>query len=303
VAVDGRTLTDPVKHVRAGATVSIDLAARNARTIAQDLPEGALVHVDPHVVVVEKPSGISTVPFDPEGMGASIGKRSRPGEDVALDERVRAALARREKSSGRGKAPPSPSPPRLGSLGVVHRLDKETSGLVVFTRTWAAKKSLMDAFRAHTVHRRYLAIVHGDAKGGTIRTHFVEDRGDGLRGSIEHRGGRKRPVGSEKSQLAVTHFEVVEKLHNTSIGACTLISCRLETGRTHQIRIHLSEAGHPVVGERVYIRGYRGTVVPAPRLMLHAAELGFVHPATKKQMRWESKLPDDMAAMLESLRS
>ena len=295
VAIDGRTSTEPVRYVRTGQTVSIDLAARKTRTIATDLPEGALVHVDPHIVVVDKPAGISTVPFDPEGMGASIAKRSRPGEDATLDERVRAVLARREKGAGgRGSVPPS--------IGVVHRLDKETSGLVVFTRTWAAKKSLTDAFRAHTVHRRYLAIVHGDAKAGTIRTHFVEDRGDGLRGSIEHRGGRKKPVGSERSQVAVTHFEVVERLHNAATGACTLIACHLETGRTHQIRIHLSEAGHPVVGERVYIRGFKGTVVSAPRLMLHAAELGFVHPATNTEMQWKSELPDDMQAVLASLR-
>jgi 23S rRNA pseudouridine1911/1915/1917 synthase len=275
--------------------VTIDLAARNTRTIATDLPEGALVHVDPHVVVVEKPAGISTVPFDPEGMGASIAKRSSHGEEVTLDERVRAVLARREKrAGGRGNAPPS--------LGVVHRLDKETSGLLVFTRTWAAKKSLMDEFRAHTVHRRYLAIVHGAVEPGTIKTHFVEDRGDGLRGSIEHRGGRKKPVGNERSQVATTHIEVVERLESAAIGKCTLISCQLETGRTHQIRIHLSEAGHPVVGERVYIRGYRGTVVPAPRLMLHAAELGFVHPATNEAMRWTSELPEDMRQVLQSLR-
>jgi 23S rRNA pseudouridine1911/1915/1917 synthase len=296
VSVDGRTLTDPVRRVRTGSKVSLDLAAPNARTIATDLPEGAIVHLDPHVIVVDKPAGISTVPFDPDGMGPSIAKRSHPGEEATLDERVRSVLARREKArGGKGNAPPS--------LGVVHRLDKETSGLVVFTRTWAAKKSLMAEFRSHTVHRRYLAIVHGDAEGGTIRTHFVEDRGDGLRGSIEHRGGRKKPVGTERSSLAVTHFEVVEKLHNAAFGACTLIACRLETGRTHQIRIHLSETGHPVIGERVYIRGYRGTVVPAPRLMLHAAELGFVHPATNEEMRWKSPLPDDMEAVLASLRS
>jgi 23S rRNA pseudouridine1911/1915/1917 synthase len=296
VAIDGRTVTDPVRYVRTGNVVTIDLAARNTRTIASDLPEGAMVHVDPHIVVVDKPAGMSTVPYDPEGMGASIAKRSMErGEEVTLDERVRVALARRERSSGRGgKAPPT--------LGVVHRLDKETSGLLVFTRTWAAKKALMDEFRAHTVHRRYLAIVHGDAKAGTIKTHFIEDRGDGLRGSIEHRSGRKKAIGSERSQVATTHFDVVERLESKAFGVCTLIACRLETGRTHQIRIHLSEAGHPVVGERVYIRGYRGTVVPAPRLMLHAAELGFVHPATNAEMRWESALPEDMQAVLDSLR-
>lgn len=294
VAIDGRTITEPVRYVHVGQVVSIDLAARNTRTIATDLPGGTLVHVDPHVVVVDKPAGISTVPFDPEGMGASIAKRASKGEEATLDERVRVALARREKRPGAGSVPPS--------VGVVHRLDKETSGLLVFTRTWSAKKSLMDQFRAHTVHRRYLALVHGAADARTIKTHFVEDRGDGLRGSIEHRGGRKKPVGNERSQVAITHFDVVERLESAAIGQCTLIACRLETGRTHQIRIHLSEAGHPVVGERVYIRGYRGTVVPAPRLMLHAAELGFVHPATNEEVSFQSELSSDMQALLESLR-
>ncbi len=294
VAIDGRTHVDPLKHVHIGQIVTIDLAARNTRTIATDLPDGALVHIDPHVVVVEKPAGISTVPYDPEGMGASIAKRSSHGEEATLDERVRAVLSRREKAGTRGSVPPT--------LGIVHRLDKETSGLLVFTRTWSAKKALMDAFRAHTIERRYLAIVHGDAQPGTIKTHFIEDRGDGLRGSIEHRSGRKKPIGSERSQLAITHFDVVERLESKAFGVCTLISCQLETGRTHQIRIHLSESGHPVVGERVYIRGYRGTVVPAPRLMLHAAELGFVHPATETMMHWKSELPQDMKDVLASLR-
>ncbi|MBX3191112.1 MAG: RluA family pseudouridine synthase [Labilithrix sp.] len=291
VSVDGRTALEPVKRVRAGAEVTLDMGARRPKAAAMELPEGALVDVDPHFVVVEKPSGIGTVPFDPGGMGASIARRAQPGEEATLDERVRAALARRERTSG--VAP---------SLGVVHRLDKETSGLIVFTRTWAAKKILMQAFRQHTIHRRYLAIVHGDAKAGTIRSHFVDDRGDGLRGSIERRAGRKKPVGSEKGQLAITHLEVVERLRGPGVGPCTLVACRLETGRTHQIRIHLAEAGHPVVGDRVYVRGYRGTVVPAPRLMLHAAELGFAHPATGEELRWESPLPGDMEALLVSLR-
>jgi len=184
------------------------------------------------------------------------------------------------------------------ALGVVHRLDKETSGLVVFTRTWLAKKTLLQAFRVHAVHRRYVAIVHGAVRPQTIKTHLVENRGDGLRGSIEHRGGRKRPAGGEPSKLAITHVDVVERLHSSSFGECTLVACRLETGRTHQIRIHLSEAGHPVVGDRVYIRGYSGPVVAAPRLMLHAAELGFVHPATNETLRWECELPSDMKRVL-----
>jgi 23S rRNA pseudouridine1911/1915/1917 synthase len=292
VSVDGETVTDPVRKVRRGTELLLDLAARRARGDA--LPEGAILHADAHVVVVEKPSGMNTVPYDPEGMGASIAKRTRgePGAEAALDERVRAALARREHQ--RGVAP---------SLGVVHRIDKETSGLVVFTRTWAAKKALTQAFRAHTVHRRYLAIVHGHAETRTIESHLVPDRGDGLRGSVEHRHGRKRAIGGEKTQAATTHVEVVERLPGKAAGqACTLVACRLETGRTHQIRIHLSEAGHPLVGERVYIRDWRGPIVPAPRLMLHAAELGFVHPGTERDVKWTSEPPPDMREVLEWLR-
>lgn len=293
VSVDGQTVTDPLSRVRSGAVVVVDPAAQRPRT--NELPREGLVHVDPHVVVVEKPAGVDTVAFDPDGMGASVATRARPGEAAALDERVRAALTRREHRRG---VP--------ATLGVVHRLDKETSGLLVFTRTWAAKKALMQEFRLHTVHRRYLAIVHGAMKGATFRTHFIPDRGDGLRGSVEHRHGRKHAIGSEKTQLAVTHVEVIERLPGTSASTpCTLVACVLETGRTHQIRIHLSEAGHPVVGDRVYTRDYLrdgGIVVAAPRLMLHAAELGFVHPATQNDVRWHSELPDDMQAVLKRLR-
>lgn len=305
VSVDGQTVTDPLSRVRSGAVVVVDPAAQRPRT--NELPRENLVHVDPHVVVVEKPAGVDTVAFDPEGMGASVATRARPGEEAALDERVRAALTRRERGRNAGRNPGHHVARGVpAALGVVHRLDRETSGLLVFTRTWAAKKALMQEFRLHTVHRRYLAIVHGAMKSATFRTHFVPDRGDGLRGSVEHRHGRKHAIGSEKTQLAVTHVEVVERLPGTSASApCTLVACVLETGRTHQIRIHLSEAGHPVVGDRVYTRDHLrdgGIVVAAPRLMLHAAELGFVHPATQHDVRWRSELPDDMRAVLERLR-
>jgi 23S rRNA pseudouridine1911/1915/1917 synthase len=172
----------------------------------------------------------------------------------------------------------------------VHRLDKETSGLVVFTRTWLAKQSLATQFRAHTVHRRYLAIAHGSVRAGTVRTHLVENRGDGLRGSA-------RGTPPPSARLAVTHIELLEQLRGAS-----LVACRLETGRTHQIRIHLSESGHPLVGEGVYVRGWRGPLIEAPRLMLHAAELGFVHPVTQRVVSWEQPLPEDIRAVAERLR-
>jgi 23S rRNA pseudouridine1911/1915/1917 synthase len=270
-----------------GASVVLDLAARSPGAERVVLPEGTLVHVDAHVVVVDKPAGIATVPYDPDGMGASLARRGRRDarEDATLDERVRGALAKRERR-------PGPPP----EIGVVHRLDKETSGLVVFTRTWAAKKALLQAFRFHHVHRRYVALVNGVPESRTIETHIVENRGDGLRGSVEHRRGRKYAVGSEKTQRAVTHVELVETL-----GDHALVACVLETGRTHQIRIHLSEIGHPLLGERVYVRDYTGPTVPAPRLMLHAAELGFVHPATEREMTWTSELPPEMKEMIAFL--
>jgi 23S rRNA pseudouridine1911/1915/1917 synthase len=265
ITVDGEAWTDPRRKVAPGASLVLTMNAQKPRP-ATDLPEGAIVFIDPHVVVVNKPSGISTVPFDESETGT-------------LDERVRAALSRMDKRADRHARP---------TLGVVHRIDKETSGLVVFTRTWAAKQSLAGQFRAHTVHRRYFAIAHGDVKGRTFRTHIVPNRGDGLRGS------RSR---DDEGQLAITHVEVVEALK----GA-TLIACRLETGRTHQIRVHLSEAGHPIVGERVYVRGWPGEQIPAPRLMLHARELGFVHPATEEEVKWTVEPPKDFEATLARLR-
>lgn len=296
VTVDDRTVTTETTRVRAGAAVSIHLHASIPRA---DLSEDRIVFVDAHVVVVDKPSGISTVPFDPGGMAASIGTRAkRPGDEVTLDQRVRAALGARARRQGRSGPPPD--------VGVVHRLDKETSGLIVFTRSWAAKKALTQAFRVHSVHRRYLALVHGSPKDDafTLETHFVSDRGDGLRGSVEHRRGRKYAVGSEKTQRAVTHVEVLERF-GASGGAgqaTTLVACELETGRTHQIRVHLAEVGHPLLGERVYVRDFEGPLVPAPRVMLHAAELGFEHPATGEAMRWESELPADMQEMIAFAR-
>src|SRR5262249_31997338 len=166
------------------------------------------------------------------------------------------------------------------------RLDKETSGLVVFARTVAAERGLGKQFRAHTVHRRYLAVVPGYVPKQTIRTRLVRDRGDGRRGSTGL---------ADQGKEAVTHVEPVERL-----PGYTLVACRLETGRTHQIRIHLAELGHPVCGEKVY--GPRTDTSGAPRLALHAAELGFRHPAIGEEMRWTMPLPPDLGAVVQRLR-
>ena len=247
---------------------------------ARELSDDMVVYVDSAVVVVDKPAGISTVAFD-----------ESEADDETLDALVRDLLVRRERRGGRkdlrGRAP----------LGVVQRLDKATSGVLVFARTVAAKKHLAQQLRVHSMHRRYLCLAHGDVPKATHRSHLVEDRGDGLRGSVERIAARTgRPVRKE-GQLAVTHVEPVERL-----DGATLVACRLETGRTHQIRIHLAEAGHPVVGERVYVRDYAGTLVASPRLMLHAAELGFDHPDDDRPVRFSRPPPADFEAVLSRLR-
>jgi 23S rRNA pseudouridine1911/1915/1917 synthase len=266
IAVNGATRTEPLFRAREGAEIAMRMRAPRPR--ADPLDASAIVHLDSQVIVVNKPSGVSSVAFDENETGS-------------LDERVRFWLSRNTPHTRAGPRP---------ALGVVHRLDKETSGLLVFTRTWLAKKSLSAQFRAHTVGRHYVAIVHGHLESRTFRSRLIENRGDGLRGSLKG--------GAQEGQVAITHVEVLEAL-----PGATLVACRLETGRTHQIRIHLSEAGHPVVGERVYVRGYNGPLFPAPRLMLHARELGFVHPATNEPVHWEREPPADFDATLRRART
>lgn len=265
VYLDGEVITDPGHRVRAGQKVSWRPSAPRADA-PQGLTRDAIRYLDPHVVVVEKPSGISTVPYEPDERGTLV-------------DRVRVALHRRGQAAA--NAP----------LFVVHRIDKETSGLVVFARTWVAKRHLAALFRRHDIERLYLALTIGHLARDrvTFDTHLVENRGDGLRGSAKQSGLGVR---------AVTHVEVVARLE----GPATLVRCRLETGRTHQIRIHLAEAGHPLVGERVYSRHFQGPEVPAPRLMLHAATLAFSHPAEPERVvRVTSPPPEDFRTLAHTL--
>ncbi len=259
IFIDGQPVLEPNTLISAGAEVELRKSApRATRTPA--LPRSAILHLDAQLVVVAKPAGISTVPYDENERGT-------------LDQLVM------ETISERGRRAP---------LGIVHRIDKETSGVVLFARTVAAKQTLKNQFRFHTVTRRYVAIAHGTVESRTIQSRLVQDRGDGRRGSTDN---------AELGREAVTHVKRLEKLK----GA-TLIECRLETGRTHQIRIHLAEHGHPLVGERVYSKGYRGQLLEAPRLMLHARDLGFEHPLTGEHLDFTQPPPPDFAAVLAALR-
>lgn len=265
VFVDGAVATDPGRRLHAGERVELRVNAPRPPD-RQRMASDSMVYVDAHVVVVRKPAGINSIPFD-------------RGERGTLKELVRAWLNRTAPKRGDRNR---------GDLGVVHRIDKETSGLIVFTRTLAAKRSLDEQLRAHRVERRYLALAHGEVQAATITSRLVADRGDGVRGST---------TDTRRGRVAVTHVEPRERL-----AGATLVSCRLETGRTHQIRIHLAEAGHPLLGESVYVRGLPGPFLPAPRLMLHASVLGFAHPVDGRVLRFEDPVPVDMRSVTEALR-
>lgn len=283
VKVSGAAPRSARRRVTAGEVIEIDPRAPKPKTARlRALGEDLIAYADASVVVVRKPAGISTVPFDTTGP-----LHGGDEEEETLDAIVRDVLAHRAKREGRAR------PVGRTPLGVVQRLDKVTSGLIVFARTVAAKKHLAQQLRRRSMVRRYVAIAHGDVKSATYRSLLVPDRGDGLRGSADAIRGRS----PDEADMAVTHVERLEALR----GA-TLIACRLETGRTHQIRIHLAEAGHPLVGEHVYVRDYQGPKIQAPRVMLHAAELGFLHPANERPMSFRMDPPEDFQQVLESLR-
>jgi 23S rRNA pseudouridine1911/1915/1917 synthase len=171
--------------------------------------------------------------------------------------------------------------------GVVHRLDRDTSGLLVLARNERARESLAEQIRTREALREYLALVEGalDSRTGTIDAPLGR-----------HRGRRtRRAVGGAAPREARTHFEALERL-----PADTLVRAILETGRTHQIRVHFAAIGHPVAGDREYGSGGRHGL---GRQFLHAARLGFEHPGTGEEMRFESELPPDLAAALERARS
>jgi 23S rRNA pseudouridine1911/1915/1917 synthase len=272
VRVDGHAETDPAARLRAGERIAVQESGPAPR---QEERHRLVVHLDADVVVVRKPAGLLTVPFE------------RDDRDTLL-ALARVAVRRLEAQSGKAKSP---------TLRAVQRLDKETSGLVVFARTVPAQRDLQEQLHARTVVRRYVALVHGEARDAVYVTRLLADRGDGLRGSwgvFRHATGEPPAEARE----AITRVKVEERL-----PGATRVICELETGRQHQIRIHLAEAGHPLLGETLYIRGWRAPLLPAPRPMLHAAVLGFVHPRTGKRLRFEEPPPEDFAAVLARLKS
>jgi 23S rRNA pseudouridine1911/1915/1917 synthase len=267
VIVDGEPCTDPAIRVSPDSVVVVDERAPRRET--GPLPKDAIVFHDRDIVVVNKPAGMLTV--------ADVA-----GNKDTLADYTRTLLRR----IGAGDDAP---------LGVVHRLDRDTSGLMVFTRSALAKRELAAQFRAHDVERVYVAIAHAVVAEADVETDLVLDRGDGLRGSHGHFRRSHAPPPRE-ARHAITHLRPLAALR----GA-TLVECRLETGRQHQIRIHLAELGHPLVGEQVYIRDYAGPRIGSPRAMLHARTLGFAHPRSGVHVSWTREPPADFEDMVAAL--
>ena len=260
VTVGGEVVQDPGFVVAPGVRVVFDPALPALARPLQRKVE--ILHADQDVAVALKPAGLLTQPT-PER------------EQDTLVSRVSLALTRR-----RGERP---------YLAVVQRLDRNTSGLIVFATSRRGLESLQAQLGERSLGRVYEAVVEGDLEGeaGTFDQDLVGD-GTHRRRWIAHPGEAGRP--------AVTHWAAVRRF-----GVATLVRVTLETGRTHQIRIHFAAAGHPVLGDRVYRRRGGEPPAPFPRLALHAAELAFRHPADGRPMRFQSPRPADLAALLNKL--
>lgn len=262
VTVRGETVLEAGREVAAADEVRWDANRPARRRVRSSLP---LLYSDEAIVIVDKPPGLLAVPTSPEAVD----------EDTAL-RRVQ-ALARHLQ-------------PRRPYVGVVHRIDRDTSGALAFALTPEARRRLRDLFRAHDIERRYLALVHGAPRDdhGAIDAAIHE----------EYAGGRRRLArGREPAVAALTRWRVVERFPSAA-----LVEVELETGRQHQIRLHLAHIGHPLVGERVYAAD-RGPRKPAaPRQMLHAARLAFAHPLSGARVQAESPLPPDFRRSLAALR-
>ena len=256
---------DPAMKTARGTAFDIDIPeARPADNLAQDIPL-IIVFEDDHLLVIDKPAGLVVHP-------------AAGNYDGTLVNALLHHCAGRLSGIG-GVARP----------GIVHRIDKDTSGLLVVAKTDPAHEGLSAQFARHSIDRRYKAIVAGIPTSGSIDAPLARSPHDRKRVSIQTRGKR-----------AVTHYTLI-----TALRDAALIECRLETGRTHQIRVHLSSIGHPLLGDPVYgrVRPNHRSVLKTlnfSRQALHAAELGFVHPVSSETLHFESEMPRDMQQLFNA---
>jgi 23S rRNA pseudouridine1911/1915/1917 synthase len=257
VKIDGRAAAP--RH-KVGGGEAIELAPLpQEETLAdrgEDIPLDR-VHEDDALLVVNKPAGLVV----------------HPGSGNRRGTLLNALLHH---------APTLVGVPRAG---IVHRLDKDTSGLLVVAKTLSAQTDLARQLQARSMKREYLAVVHGrPSRDGRVEAPIGR-----------HPVNRTRMAVTARGRPAATHFQVLERYANAA-----LLRCRLETGRTHQIRVHLSSLGHPLIGDATY--GKRNSGIPFPRQALHAERLALLHPATGKAMSWQVDPPADMQELIARLR-
>ncbi len=265
VRVDG-AVRKAAHRLHGAEAVELDIPAPPPETLEPEPIALGIVYEDDHILVVDKPSGMVV----------------HPGAGHARGTLAAAVLAHAPVTAGVG----GPRRP-----GVVHRLDKGTSGLLVMAKTAAAYDALTAQLAARTVARRYLAVVHG-------RVGLAESVVDAPIGRDPRHRQRMaiRPAG--RGKRAVTRYRVLERF-----SGFTYVELRLETGRTHQIRVHLASLGHPVVGDDTYGRGRSRPPIPFEGLALHATELRLVHPVTQERMEFTAALPTRMERLLLHLRN
>ncbi|MDA0658880.1 MAG: RluA family pseudouridine synthase [Planctomycetota bacterium] len=274
VTVNRVLCLDEARRLMAGDVVVVEPRPLPPPPSAHDI----VVHfADQQVIVVQKPSGMISVRPPQERHWSRQRRDLQPTLDELLERRFP------ESSRSRGKE----------RLYPMHRIDRDTSGLLLFARSPAAHDELVRQFASHRVARVYYALVRGGIEAQTIRTTLVRDRGDGRRGSTKD---------SSQGKHAVTHVRIRQIL-----GEYRELECRLETGRTNQIRIHLAELGFPICGDGKY-RGPMGQdPLPdeslSPRLALHAAQLGFVHPHSHEPVQFETPWPVDITTYLDRLKN
>ena len=267
VTVNAVAATEPSAKLRGGEAIAVtELADPRATSFAPEPIALSIVFEDAAILVLDKPAGLVVHPGSGNWDGTLLN-----------------ALLHH--------APALASLPRAG---IVHRLDKDTSGLMVVARTPEAQTDLVRQLQARTVKREYLAVVHGDlARATTVDAPIGR-----------HPTQRTSMAVVATGKQARTHVDVI-----TRFGTATLVRCRLETGRTHQIRVHLTAIGHPLLGDPTY-RGRRAAAAPLPpaarafaRQALHAHRLGLLHPVSHEQRLWEAGPPADFSALVEALRA
>lgn len=284
--LDGAMVKDPNRKVPARSVISLVVPPPvAAEPVAQSM-DLVVVYEDDDVIVIDKPPGLVVHPAAGHESGTLVN---------ALIAHCGDSLS----GIGGVKRP-----------GIVHRLDKDTSGLLVVAKNDRAHKRLADQFADHgrtgPLERAYLALVWGvpDRQHGTVEAALARST---------HNREKMAVVSEESGRFAITHYRIEERLPATA-PAATLVRCELETGRTHQIRVHMAHMGHPILGDRVYGSGFKtkanrlseaqqSVLQSLGRQALHAAVLGFEHPRTREFLRFESPLPADMTVLVEALRT